>query len=106
MEDRIFHHFSSFQVLDHNALEKCRRYVRVPDSVRVNDDDRASSADPKARRFSALDPVRTEQQPFALKERRQVRIELSSTPVGRAEASRAHDDVTGIRLHHRIAIVG
>src|ERR1035437_7463288 len=55
MEDRILNHFPPFQVLDHNAFQKRRRDVGIPYSIRVNDDDRASSAHPKAGCFSALD---------------------------------------------------
>jgi hypothetical protein len=105
MEDRILNHFSPFQVLDHNALQKRRRDVGIPYSIRVNDDNRTSSAHAKAGCFSALDPVGPEEEPLALKQRSQVRVELPSTPVRRAKAPCADDDVTRVRLHDRIAIV-
>jgi hypothetical protein len=105
MEDRIFHHFSAFQVLDNNALEKRRGDMRVPDAIGIDDHYRATTAHAEAGSFSALDPAGPEKEAFALKQRSQMRVELPSAPVGRAEAASADDHVARIRLHYRIAVI-
>ena len=69
------------EVLHHDALEKCRGHPGVPDRIRIDDDDGATGANPKARGLAALDPIRSEEQPFAVEQIRQQRIQFSAAPV-------------------------
>jgi hypothetical protein len=58
----------TLQVLDNDPLEEIRRHPCIPDPVGVNDDDRSITAHAEAWCLAALDPCRSEQQVFTLKE--------------------------------------
>ena len=62
--------FPISQMLDDDAFEKRRSDVGIPNSFRIHDDDRSTRTHAEARRFAAFDSTRSEQQPFALEQRR------------------------------------
>ena len=93
MKNRLFDDVAIAQMLDDDALEKRRRDPGVPDGIRVDDDDRAAPANSQAWRFSPFDPRGPEQEPFALKQCRQHRVQVPATSVRRAEASGADEDM-------------
>jgi hypothetical protein len=68
-------------VLDHDALEERGGHAGVPDALGIYDDDRSTGAHAEARRLSALDARRPEEEPFALEQPRQQRVERSSFTV-------------------------
>ena len=57
-------------MLDDDAFEKRRSDVAIPNSFRIHDDDRSMRTHAEAGRFAAFDSTRSEQQPFALEQRR------------------------------------
>ncbi len=88
-----------FEVFDDDALQQGGRHPRVPDAFRVHHNDWPAFADTEARRLAPFHPVGAKQEPFALKESREQRIQLSPTTVGGAIAARAHEDVSRVRDH-------
>jgi len=78
MEHRLLDYTPVAKMLDHDSLEERRRDPRVPDSFRVHDHDRTIAAHAEARRLTPLHAFRTEQESFALQERRQQAVELAA----------------------------
>ena len=101
MKEGFFDDLSFLEMLNDDSLEKRGRHCCVPDTVRIDDDDGPALADAKARRLSALHPGWPEQEPVSLEERSEKRVELAAASFGGAKASRADDDVPGVRLHSR-----
>ena len=93
MKYRVLDDAAVSQVLHHDALEQCRRDARVPDRIRIHDDDGTASANSEAGRLPSLHSCRAEQQPLAMEQLGKQGIQLPPTPVGRTEASRADEDV-------------
>ncbi len=81
------------EMLDYDPLQQWWRDPAIPDAFGVHHNDRAAGTDSEARRLPAFDSCRTEEQPFTLQQRRKEVIQLSATPVGRAEAAHAHENV-------------
>ena len=89
-------------MLDHNSLQQLRRDVRVPDTLRIDHHNWPTGADAKTWRLAALHAARTEEQVLALEQRRELRVNRTTTAIGRTEAADAHNDVAHIRLHERL----
>src|SRR5687768_13871948 len=87
------------EVLDDDALQQLRSHVSVPHAFRVHDGNRPATADAEAWRLAPLDAVRPEEQSFSLEQDGQERVEHTTRPIGRAEASRTHEHVSRVRLH-------
>lgn len=66
MENRFFDGLPSLEMLDDDSLEKIRRNFGIPDSFRIDDDDRSAAAHAEAGRLSTLNSVRTEKQILSL----------------------------------------
>jgi hypothetical protein len=66
MENRFFDRLPSLEMLDDDSLEKIRRNFGIPDSFRIDDDDRPAAAHAKAGGLSTLNSVRTEKQILSL----------------------------------------
>ncbi len=90
------------EVLDDDSLEQRGCDLRIPNAIRIHDDDRPIAAHSEARRLSALHTSRAEEQILSLQEIGEQRVELASATVGRAEIARAHQHVTRILLHLRL----
>ena len=101
MKDRLLHDAPIAQVLDDDALEQRRGHAGVPDALRVHDDDRTAGAHAETGRLATLHATRTEEQPFALEQARERRVERAALAVRRAEAADADEHVARIRLHDR-----
>lgn len=89
------------KVLDDNSLQHLRSDVAVPHPFRVHDDNRPAAADAEAWRLAALDAARAEKQSFPLEEHGKERVESATRAIGRAEAARADQHVSRVRLHWR-----
>ena len=100
-EHRLVHDPSVPQVLNDDPLEQRRRHVAVPNPFRVHDDDGSPSTHTEARRLTALDSPRPEQQSFPLKERREQTIQLTTPLIGRTVPAHTHEDVARICIHQR-----
>ena len=87
------------EVLDDDALEQRGRDRTVPDALRVHNDNRPAGADAQTWRLATLDAARAEQQPFTLEKLRQKGVECMTSAIGRAEAARAHQHMSRVRLH-------
>lgn len=81
MKYRFLNRFTPREMLDHDALEELGRHPRVPDAFRINHDDWAIATHPEAGSLSALHPFRAKQQPFALQQLSQQRVQRASAPV-------------------------
>ena len=68
MEDCVLYRTPIFQVLDDDSLEQFRSDVRVPDSFRINDDDRTIAAHTEAGSLASLYPIGTEKQILTLEQ--------------------------------------
>lgn len=66
MEYSLFDDAPLTKVFHDDSLQKLRCHTRVPDCVRIHDDDRATSANSEAWGFSPLDPRRPKQESLAL----------------------------------------
>jgi hypothetical protein len=82
MKNRLFNRLSTLEVFDNDSLEKRRRYLRIPDSFRVHDDDWPVAAHAEARSLASLYALWSEEQVFSLEELGEHRIELAAAPVG------------------------
>lgn len=101
MENCILDHSALLQMLDHNSFEQLRSHPSVPDALGIYDEDRPSPADTQAGCLTTLDPGRAEQEALPLKERRQQRVQRPATPVWRAEAPGAEQEMSCVRFHER-----
>jgi len=101
VEDSLINRLSILEMLYHDAVQQVRGHARVPDAFGINDDDGPGGADAEAWRLAPLDALWSEEKIFALEQLREQRVDLSTAAVRRAEFSRAHKHVTGIRLHLR-----
>jgi hypothetical protein len=79
MKHRVFDDASIAQVFDHDALEQCLVDARVPDTVRIDDDDRSTCAYTKTWRLPALHPRRAKEQALALQKVREQAVERASS---------------------------
>jgi len=68
MKDRFVDRLPAFQVLDDDSLQQRRRYIGVPNALRIDDDNRSVAADTEARRLASLHACRTEEQIFPRQE--------------------------------------
>jgi len=68
MKDGFVDRPSTFQVLDDDSLQQPRRYIGVPNALRIDDDNRPVAADTEARRLASLHACRTEEQIFPRQE--------------------------------------
>src|SRR5258705_2070510 len=105
MEDSLFDRLPVLEVLDHDALQQRRRHFGIPDTLRIDDDDRTIAADAEARCLAALDALWTKEQILALQQVGKERVDLAPTTVGRAEAAGAHEYVARVGLHLRPSFV-
>ena len=87
------------EMLGDDPLEQRRTHLAVPHAFRVYHDDRPAPAHAKARCFPALDARRTEQESLTLEQSGKHRVQLAAAPVGRAEATSTHQDVSRVRFH-------
>jgi len=78
MEHRLFNNVAALEVLHHYALEKLRRHARVPHAFGIDDHDRPAFADSETRSLAPLHTIRSEQQPFTLKQRRQQSVQRAA----------------------------
>jgi hypothetical protein len=99
MEDCFLHDVTTLEVLHYYPLEKLGSHAGVPHTFGIDNDYRPTLAHSKAWSLAALYPIRSEQQSFALKQRRQQRIQRAAAPFRRAIPTGADDDVAGIRFH-------
>jgi hypothetical protein len=102
VKNRVINWPSTLEVLYDDSLQQRRCDLRIPNAIRIHDDDRPIAADSEARSLSALHTPRAEEQILPLQELREERIELAAATVGRAEIARAHQHVTRILLHLRL----
>jgi hypothetical protein len=86
-------------MLDHDPLEERRAHLAVPHTFRINDDNGAPTTHTKAWRFAALDPRGAEEESLALEQTGEQRVQLATAPIGRAEATGTHQDVSRVRFH-------
>ena len=68
MKDGFVDRPSTFQVLDDDSFQQRRRYIGVPNTLRIDDDNRPVAADTEARRLASLHACRTEEQIFPRQE--------------------------------------
>src|SRR5215213_2338774 len=68
------------EVLDDDALEQLGGHARVPDALRVDDDDGTAGADSQTGRLAALHPARPEEQVLALKQLGEQAVECPAAP--------------------------
>ena len=66
MEHRLVDRPTALEVLHDDSLEEFRRYVVIPDPIRIDHDDRSTAANAQAGSFATLYASRTEEQSFAL----------------------------------------
>jgi len=99
MEDGFLHLVTALQMLDDDAFQQLGGDCTVPDSFRIDDDNRAAFADAEARSFSALHAIGSEQQTLALKQRCEQRVQRPPAPVRRAVSAGAHDNMSRVRFH-------
>ena len=102
MKDRFVDRLPAFQVLDDDSLQQRRRYIGVPNALRIDDDNRSVAADTEARRLASLHARRTEEQVFPRQKLGEQRIKLSPAAIGRTEVTSAHQHMAGVRLHLRL----
>src|ERR1700686_769657 len=102
MKNRLFDRIALLEVLHDDPLQQRRRDLGVPDSFRIDDNNRPIAADAEAGRLAAFDPLRTEEQTLAVQKAGEQRVDLAPTAVGRAEIARAYEHVTRVRLHLRL----
>ena len=102
MEHRLVHHLPVAEMLDDDALEQCGRHSGVPNSFRVDDDDRSAGADAEARRLAALDPPWPEEQSLAMQQASQFGVQHAPFAIRRAKAPHADENVVRVRLHDRV----
>ena len=88
-------------MLDDDSLEQCGGHAGVPHALGVDDDDRTARAHAETGRLATLHATRPEEEPFALEQAREQRVERSSLAIRRAEAADAHEHVASVRLHER-----
>ena len=105
MKDRVLDWAPTLQVLDDDAFEQIRCDTRIPGSLRIDHNDWSARADAEAGSFAALHARWSEQQPFALEQARQARVQVATAPVRRTETARAHEDVASVRLHESLRFI-
>src|SRR5207237_7972334 len=88
----LIYRLAVLEMLDHDSLEQLRGHARIPDALRVHDDDRPVAADAEAGCLAALHSLRSEEESLALQELCETRIELPS-------AAAARPDVAGASAH-------
>lgn len=101
MKDGVLHHPAVLQMLDHDPFEECERDPGVPDALGVDDHDRTLTAHTKAWRFTALHAVRAKEQVLPLEQASEFCVHLSAAAVRAAVPPRAHQHVSGVRIHGR-----
>src|ERR1051325_3530018 len=94
VKHRLLDNPSIAQMLDDDSLQQLRRDAGIPNPFGVDDDDRAARAHAEARGLATLHAARTEQQAFALQERRQHGVERSTTARRRTEVADTNQDVS------------
>jgi len=97
----LIYRLALLEMLDHDSLEQLRGHPRIPDALRIHDDDRPVAADAEARCLAALHSLRSEEEILALQELREQRIDLPSAAARRAEVAGAYEYVARIRFHRR-----
>lgn len=102
MKNGLLNRLPTLEVLDDDSLEQRGCDLRIPNAIRIHDDDRPIAAHSEARRLSALHSARAEEQVLSLQELGEQRVELASATVGRTEIARTHEYVTRILLHLRL----
>ena len=105
-KDSVLDDFPILQMFHDYLLEKLWRDSAVPHAFRIDDNHRTAAAYSEARRFAALHARGSEEEILTLEQRRQLGVERSPSPVRRAEAPRAHEHVTRVRLHPWSRVVG
>lgn len=70
MKHRLLDDAAIPQMFDDDPLEELRRDSRVPDALRIDDDDRAAGADAEAWRLPSLDAIGAEKEALALEKSR------------------------------------
>jgi hypothetical protein len=93
-------------MFDDDPLEQRGGDTVVPDTVGVHDHDRSVAADTQARRLSAFHSVRPKEKIFTLKKLREQGIKLAAARIRRTKTARAHENVSGVRLHLRLRAIG
>lgn len=93
MKHRILDHATVAQMFNDDPLEQGRSHAGVPYALRVDDDDRTACTDAKAGCFAALYAPRAEQQTFALEQRREQPVQLSTRLIRRTKAADTHENV-------------
>ncbi len=71
MKYRLFDNAPLLEVFNYDPSQQRGGDFVVPDTIRVDDDNRTPTADSEARCFPSLHSARSEQQAFALKKRRE-----------------------------------
>ena len=82
MEYRFLDDASVTQVLHHDPFEQLRRDAGIPDTLRVHHDNWPASAHAQTGRFTSLHAPRAEQEPFTLKEARELCVQHAPFPIG------------------------
>ena len=103
MKYGFVHHPTIAQMLDNYSLEQLGRDAGVPNTFRVNDDDRSANADTEARCFASLHTRGPEEEILPLEQPREQAVKCSTATIGRAESASAHEHVAAIGLHLRLA---
>jgi hypothetical protein len=93
MKHSLVYRLPVLEMLDNDALEQRGGHSRIPDPIRVNDDDRAVAAHAEARRLAPLHTLGPEEEILSLEQLREQRINLPPASVRRAETTSAHQHV-------------
>lgn len=101
MEHRLLDDTAIAQMFDDDPLEQLRRDTGVPDTLRVDDDDRAARADAEARRLASLDAIGPEQEALALEKGRQQLVQAPAARIRSAKRADANQHVARIWVHTR-----
>ena len=102
VKNRLINGLPMLEVLDDDSLQQRGRDLRVPNALRIHDDNRSVAAHAEARCLAPFHAPRAEEQILPLQKLGEKRIELTSARVGRAEIARAYEDMSRVRLHLRL----
>ena len=99
MEHCLLDYPAIAQVLDDDALEQPWRHAGIPDTFRIDHDNRPTGADAKTRRLAAFYALGSKEQAFPMKEPSKLRIQGTTAPFRGAEAAHAHEHMARVRFH-------
>jgi hypothetical protein len=99
VKNGLFDHPTVTEMLGDDPFEEFGRHVGVPDTLRIDGDNRPLFADAKARRFGSFDTIGIKQEILTLEEPGELTVNGAAATLGRAKAPGAHQNVAAIRRH-------